>query len=275
MRFLDIFEKPGLIAAHRGDRSRCPENTLSALRSSLGRCDFAEVDIQLSRDGVPVIIHDKTLVRTSNVLQLPQFAGRAPWSVGDFTLTELQSLDYGSWFYINDPFGTLKDHKVSLPKTTYEPLLTLENALQFAQTHSLFLDIEIKAMPKYVSDATVVESVVGLIRKQKMEALVLISSDYHSYLRYCKTLAPEIATAAIEEHRHPDNLITYLKMLKVDAYHPCNTIVDEAPLEALKAAGIFVNVFTVNEIQRRDSLFAKSVNGVFTDYLNKLSTCAE
>ena len=272
MHFLDLFEKPGLIAAHRGDRSRCPENTLSALRSSLGRCDFAEIDIRLSQDGVPVVIHDETLVRTSNVLQLPQFAGRAPWSVGDFTLAELQNLDYGSWFYIDDPFGTLKNHEVSLPKTTCEPLLILEKALQFAKTHSLFLDVEIKAMPQHVSDAGVVKSIISLIRKQKMEALVMISSDYHSYLRQSKVLAPEIATAAIEERRHPDDLIAYLKMLEVDAYHPCNTIVDDAPLEALKAAGTFVNVFTVNDSQRRDSLFAKGVNGVFTDDLGKLYT---
>ena len=272
MHFLALFEKPGLVAAHRGDRSRCPENTLSALRSSLGRCDFAEIDVQLSQDWVPVIIHDKTLVRTSNVLQLPQFAGRAPWSVSDFTLAELQSLDYGSWFYNNNPFGILKNHKLSLPETTHEPLLTLEKALQFARAHKLFLDLEIKAMPKYVSDTVVVETIVGLIQKQKMEVLVMLSSNYHPYLRLCKTLAPEIATAALQERRNPDNLITYLKTIEVDAYHPCETIVDEAPLEALKSAGIFVNVYTVNDLQHRDSLFTKGVNGVFTDDLEKVYT---
>jgi len=272
MHFLDLFEKSGLIAAHRGDRSRCPENTLSALRSSLGRCDFAEIDVQLSSDRVPVIIHDETLVRTSNVLQLPQFAGRAPWSVRDFTLAELQSLDYGSWFYSNDPFGSLKNHKVSVPETTYEQLLTLEKALQFAQTHRLFLDVEIKAMPKDVSDATVVETVVGLIRKQKAESLVLLSSGYHPYLQQCKTLAPETATAALQERRNPDDLIAYLKTVEVDAYHPCDTIIDKAPLKKLKAAGIFVNVYTVNNLQRRDSLFARGVNGIFTDDLEKVYT---
>ncbi len=272
MQFLDLFKKPGLIAAHRGERSRYPENTLAALRSSIGKCDFAEIDVQLSSDGVPVIIHDETLVRTSNVLQLPQFAGRAPWSVSDFTLAELQSLDYGSWFYINDPFGSLKNHKVSLPKITYEPLLTLKKALQFAKTHKFFLDLEIKVMPKQVSDATVVETIVGLIRRQKVETLVMLSSGYHPYLRLCKALAPEIATAALQERRNPDDLITYLKTVGVNAYHPCEKIVDKAPLEELKSAEIFVNVYTVNDLQRQNSLFARGVNGVFTDDLGKAYT---
>lgn len=121
LTFLDLFKKPNLIAAHRGDRSQKPENTLSALVSSIGKCDFIEIDVQLTKDLIPVTIHDDTLDRTSDVSKIGRFANRRPWKVCDFTLEELRSLDFGSWF----------DHK-------YEPILTLEIALIFAKKISNF-----------------------------------------------------------------------------------------------------------------------------------------
>ena len=67
MNFLELFKKPNLIAAHRGDSSQKPENTLSALASSIGKCDFVEIDVQLTKDLIPVIIHNNTLGRTSKI----------------------------------------------------------------------------------------------------------------------------------------------------------------------------------------------------------------
>ena len=68
-----------------------------------------------------------------------------------------------------------------------------------------FLDLEIKAMPKHAPDANVVGTVVSLIKKQKTEALVMLSSDYHPYLRLCKALAPETATTALQADRRSDS----------------------------------------------------------------------
>ncbi|WP_020575493.1 glycerophosphodiester phosphodiesterase family protein [Actinopolymorpha alba] len=86
-----------IIVAHRGASGMAPENTLAAIREAARqRAHFVELDVVLSSDGVPVLIHDTSLARTTNAVQL--FPDRAPWHVGDFTLEELRKLDAGSWF---------------------------------------------------------------------------------------------------------------------------------------------------------------------------------
>ena len=252
MNFLELLKKPNLIAAHRGNSLQKAENTLSALVSSIGKCDFIEIDVQLTKDLVPVIIHDDTLGRTSDVSKIERFEARTPWRVSDFTEEELQSLDFGSWF----------DHK-------YEPILTLEKALYFSKEKHLFLNVEIKDMSNTFSDEAVVQIIINMIRKIQAEHLVLLSSFYHHYLPMCKKLSSEIPTAALQMYKHPSNLIDYLHTLQVDAYHPENRITNQKIVSSLREAGFFVNVFTVNQIKRQKELFNWGVNGVFTDLLEK------
>ena len=267
MNFLDLYARPNLIAAHRGERSRAPENTLRALRQSVGRCDFVEIDVQLSRDGVPVIIHDDTLGRTTDVSEIEAFAPRKPWRVEDFTFEELSSLDFGSWFYRDDPFGEIRAGRVDVPDEYGEGPLTLEAALDFAREQGVFLNVEIKDMHGSFADSEVVETVLGTIKQVRMESLVLLSSFYHPYLKLCKELAPDIPTAALQEYYHPADLIPYLRSLHVDAYNFDDVITDRKTVETVRGAGFFVNVFTVNDVQRQKELFGWGVNGVFTDFL--------
>ena len=250
MDFLELFKKPNLIAAHRGDRSRKPENTLGALVSSVGRCDFAEIDVQLTKDLVPVIIHDETLARTSDISKIKAFEVLAPWRVSDLTLQELEQLDFGTWF-----------------NGSYAPLLTLEKALAFVKEVQLFLNIEIKNISHVFSDEVVVEKIIGLIQRTQTEDLILLSSFYHSYLPLCKTYAPTIPTAALQAHKHPNDLIPYLQGLQADAYHPEEKITTRDIVAHLRDAGFFVNVYTVNDPARQQELFSWGVNGVFTDCL--------
>ncbi len=88
MHLLDKLERP-IIFAHRGASISAPENTLSAfeLAVKLG-ARAIELDAMLSSDGIPVVIHDHTLERTTN--------GRG--FVSDFTCAELMKLDAGAWF---------------------------------------------------------------------------------------------------------------------------------------------------------------------------------
>ena len=251
MNFLELFKRPHLIAAHRGDRSKKPENTLSALASCVGRCDFAEIDVQLTKDLVPVIIHDDTLDRTSNVSTIETFKDRTPWSVYDFTLGELESIDFGSWF-----------------NGKYEPILTLEKALSFAKEEQLYLNVEIKDMSNTFSDDMVVKIIIELINKTQTKHLVLLSSFYHKYLLICKKYTLLIPTAALQAYKHPKDLINYLHTLQVDAYHPEDRITNKKTVEVVRNAGFFVNVYTVNELKRQKKLFEWGVNGIFTDFLD-------
>ncbi|MFF7383715.1 glycerophosphodiester phosphodiesterase family protein [Streptomyces griseoluteus] len=85
------------VIAHRGASAYAPENTLPSIdkAAKLG-FSWVENDVQRTKDGKLVVIHDDSLARTTNVEDV--FPGRAPWKVKDFTAAEIARLDAGSWF---------------------------------------------------------------------------------------------------------------------------------------------------------------------------------
>jgi len=252
MNFLKLFSNTGLIAAHRGARSITPENTMSALKASVGFCDFIEIDVRLSSDCVAIIIHDDTLQRTTNVKEIAAFKSREPFRVSDFTFNELSTLDYGSWF-----------------SGEFEPLLTLRNALAFIKDNKLYMNVQIKDMHNSFCDELVVSTILKEIVDNEIQSHILLSSFRHEYLSMIKERVPNIATAALVEHEHPNRLIEYLKGLHVDAYHLNDELVDKQTVAKLTNAGFFVNVYTVNDQVRAQELFDIGVNAVFSDSLHK------
>ena len=96
------------LVAHRGASAYAPEHTLESYRLAIEQgADFVEQDLQVSKDGVLVCLHDRTLERTTNVeevfperFRMVNVSGkeRKAWFVVDFTLAELKLLDAGSWF---------------------------------------------------------------------------------------------------------------------------------------------------------------------------------
>ncbi|WP_416370454.1 glycerophosphodiester phosphodiesterase [Streptomyces sp. PR69] len=93
----EAYRRPPAVIAHRGASAYAPENTLAAVDAAayMG-FDWVENDVQRTRDGVLVVIHDDSLARTTDVEQ--RFPERSPWKVGDFTAAEIATLDAGSWF---------------------------------------------------------------------------------------------------------------------------------------------------------------------------------
>lgn len=86
-----------LVVAHRGASAYAPENTFAAIDKARDMgFRWVENDVQRTKDGELVIMHDDTLKRTTNVEEV--FPDRAPWKVGDFTAAEIRQLDAGSWF---------------------------------------------------------------------------------------------------------------------------------------------------------------------------------
>lgn len=83
-----------LLIAHRGASSLAPENTISSIQLAINlNVNFVEIDIHLSKDNIPVVIHDPTTQRTTN--------SQSPSLIHNLTLKEIQSLDAGSWFHNN------------------------------------------------------------------------------------------------------------------------------------------------------------------------------
>ncbi|MGW5865518.1 glycerophosphodiester phosphodiesterase [Streptomyces sp. NPDC055239] len=101
-----------LVVAHRGASAYAPENTFAAIDKAADMgFRWVENDVQRTKDGELVIVHDDTLKRTTNVEEL--FPDRAPWKVGDFTAAEIRTLDAGSWFspkYAGQRVPTLKQY---------------------------------------------------------------------------------------------------------------------------------------------------------------------
>jgi glycerophosphoryl diester phosphodiesterase len=97
-------------AAHRGDCKNAPENTLPAFISAVRKgAHMIEFDVQLSRDGEPVLMHDASVRRTTN--------GRG--DAGNLTFAELRSLDAGSWFapsFARTRIPTLREALAAIPR---------------------------------------------------------------------------------------------------------------------------------------------------------------
>ncbi len=242
MNFIELFKKKSLIAAHRGASSKAPENTLLAMKKSVGHCDFIEIDVQLSSDKVAVVLHDKTLERTTNVKELDIYKNRSPYNISDFTFDELNSLDFGEG----------------------EKLLTLKMALEFIKKNSLYLNIEIKDIHDLFRDEIVVSKVLAEVENTGVKNQVLISSFRAEYLELIKKESSNIVTALLAETHH-DNLIEYLHELDVKVYNISKELVDKNLLDNLNAEGIFVNVYVVNDKREQEILFDMGVSAVFTD----------
>ena len=250
MSFWDNLEdKPMLIGAHRGARSLRAENTMGAFEEAIGKSDFIELDVGFSKDGVPIIIHDDTLERTSNVKEVDGFS--KPYNVVDYDYDELLKLDFGSWFKEKD-----KQH-----------IPTLKEVLKFLKKHNFPVNVEIKDMSNTSFDKVAVKKVIEIIKELEMEELVLLSSFNHEYLKEAYALEPNIKRAALQEESHPKDLVNYLNKLHVKMYHPELSLVDENLVNELSEAGIFINVFTVNESEDKDKMYSFGVKSIFTDIL--------
>jgi len=269
-QFFDRFASQPLLIAHRGYRACYPENTLCAFDQSLGRSRMIELDVQLCSDGVAVVFHDQNLTRTTNAALVAKELGLTSLNLCDWRLAQLRLLDIGTWFLHADPFATLRrgladrPHLLSLMP---QHILTLRELLAWAEASRMPLNIEIKDMRHTRMNGLIVPEVIREIRDAGATNEVVISSFNHGYLRSCHTLAPEIATAALQTGAHHPNLIAYLRELGVCAYHPEDSLVEESLVTTLRAAGLQVNVFTINDPSRQQQLFRFGVTGIFTDFL--------
>ncbi|WP_371101451.1 glycerophosphodiester phosphodiesterase [Streptomyces sp. PU_AKi4] len=118
-----------LVIAHRGASAYAPENTLEAVdeAAALG-VDWVENDVQRTRDGELVVLHDDSLRRTTDVEEV--FPDRAPWKVKDFTAAEIARLDAGSWFgsaYAGARVPTLEQFVHRVERHRQKLLLEIKN----------------------------------------------------------------------------------------------------------------------------------------------------
>ena len=259
--------------AHRGASSLAPENTLSAARKGLAvGADMWELDVQLTADDELVVIHDSTLKRTSNVVDL--FPHRRPWQVHEFTLADMRKLDFGSWFIEQDPFGQIAAGVVTgeeLKSYVGEPAPTLEQALLFTKEQNWHVNIEIKDLTQRPGNSQIVDKVIALVEKLNMVNVVLVSSFNHQYLAQIAASYPHVLTGVLDTKPHvrPASL---LRRLGARTYHPRKTYIRLADIEKLKRQGFGVNVRTINDEKTMERLVRAGVSGIFTDFPQALAS---
>jgi glycerophosphoryl diester phosphodiesterase len=232
-----------VIIGHRGASAYYPENTMSAFRAAYEMgAEMIELDILLSKDGVPVVIHDESLERTTNG------AGK----VMEYTYKELSKLDAGSW---------LGDEH------TGERIPSLEEVLQFAKG-KVAVNIEIKT--EVVSNDLregIEEKAYEIVKKYDMQEYVLFSSFDYRAIAHLKELDVNIAVALLYEKQQsndkdPKELV---ENYNADAFNCSYRQFSKKWAEVTSEAGIPVFVYTVNSRRRMKKMIKRGVNGIFSD----------
>lgn len=230
--------------AHRGANRVAPENTLSAFRAAVEMgADGVELDVQLSKDGEIVVIHNFDLDLTTD--------GRGP--VKRKTLAELKTLDAGSHF--SPEFaGT------SVP-TLQEVFVALGPVLLF--------NIELKTTS--FGDEGLEAEVVRLIEDHNMADRVVLSSFNPLSLRRARRTNPHIPLGLLWDSKLSKIPALLFRLLaRPDMLHPHWTTVTPQMSAREKDRGTPINVWTCNEAQDMTRLVKMGVNSIITDRPDRL-----
>jgi glycerophosphoryl diester phosphodiesterase len=233
-----------LWVAHRGAGKLAPENTLAAFRlgASFGYSAF-ECDVKLSADGLPFLLHDATLERTTPAGGL---ASELTWS-------ELSRLDAGGW------------HS---RRYAGEPLPSLDAIARYVQHNGYALNLEIKPTPgdEVATGRAVALACSGLWRASS--APLLFSSFKPEALQAAHAAAPHIPRALLVDTLWPGWFDT-AQALACVAVVSNHRLMDATLLAQLHGAGLRGLCYTVNEPEDARRLLAIGVDGLITDAVDR------
>ena len=235
---------PCLRIAHRGAAGTRPELTRPAFERALEiGVDMIELDVQLTRDERLVVLHDRELGRT--------LQGHGP--VRDCTLAELTELDAGAWFALE--YAGARS-------------LSLDEVLDLTAGEAA-LNVEIKS-PAADWDATARVLVALLEAKDRLHSTI-ISSFETGALRAVREHCEEARLGVLWHSRELDPMWLLAEALKARSIHPQWALVDSAVVGQAHDSGLAVIVWTVNEPETIAHLAALGVDGIISDYPERLS----
>lgn len=230
---LALFQNP-TVMAHRGLSADAPENTLYAFSDAISvGADFIELDVQQTRDGVLVVMHDSNLKRTTGVNK----------DIWDVDYADIQNLDAGSWF---DPAYA----NARIP--------TLEETLQFVDKRAK-LNIEIKPT-KHGSD-TLEQDVAELITRYQYTDACYVTSFSYGSLKKVKEANPEIRTGYLMSVAYGQ----FYSLKYADAFSLNKVFVTSQVVNAAHQQGKQIFAWTVNGMSEVRSLCNLHVDSIITD----------
>jgi glycerophosphoryl diester phosphodiesterase len=262
-----------MIIAHRGASGLAPENTLRAFRLAIALgAEGVEMDVQLTADGTPVVIHDAHVNRTTN--------GRGP--VAGLTLEELTGLDAGRWF---DRRLALRPGVRKAIERIYkeggnnhvyssENVPTLEAALDVLAPSSLArIYIELKCDKR--NRAEMADAILAIVRCLQIEESVTLLSFDHEAIRHVKRIAPRIRTAATfpvsgRALVTSRSIIESVKDAEADEAALHYGIATQRVVSVLHESGIEVSAWTANRPLVMRRLIASGVDAIMTNFPDRL-----
>lgn len=221
------------LTAHRGASTSAPENTMPAMEAAVDQmADFAELDVQETRDGVLVLFHDSTLERIDGTRR----------TIRSLSWDELQQVDAGGW-YSEQYSGT------RIPK--------LEDVIEYVRGR-MMLNIEIKYAG---ASSDLPEKVVDCIRENDFVEQCVVTSTSLSYLKRVKAADPDIYTgyilSAAYGSYYEDDAIDFISLISSSA--------NRKLIERVHACGKEVHVWTVNKKSELERMKMIGVDNIITD----------
>jgi glycerophosphoryl diester phosphodiesterase len=222
-----------IVMAHRGASAVAPENTLVAYEKAMEMgADYAELDVRQTKDGAIVLMHDKTVHRTTGMKGF----------VWDFTLEELKQLEAGSWFG---------------EKYKGEPIPTLEEVIRLVQGR-MKLNIEVKISE---NEPGIAQKVVDIVRAENFSKNCMITSFDMETIKTFKVIGPDLRTGFIfDKEYRPDVFEGNWDILSSNY-----KLVDAEFMCLAKKSGKKTYVWTVNEREEMLRLIGLGVDGIITD----------
>jgi glycerophosphoryl diester phosphodiesterase len=257
--FIDI-EKPNMnnlrkveLVAHRGASGYAPENSIAAFQLALDyKADIIELDVHQSKDGEAIVIHDATLERTTN----------GTGSVVDFPTSELIQLDNGTWFN---------------PEFSNERIPTLDSAIKLINGQCILL-IEIKRGKEEIYEG-LGKRVVDLIHANRANSWCIVQAFDSDYIREVNGYDPSVNTQklivsdldlfpAYTDYKFQWGWIASgLDITALNSYHKLLT---RSQVESRHKNGWKTYIYTVNDPSIMKKMINMGVDGIITDYPDRL-----
>ncbi|QNN55040.1 hypothetical protein H9L09_13225 [Nocardioides mesophilus] len=233
--------------AHRGASAYAPENTLAALRKAIARdADLAEFDVQRTRDGAVVLLHDATLERTTDVRRV--FPDRGPWRVGDFSYAEIARLDAGSW---------------KGPEYAGERIPLLTEALEVLRPSGLGALVELKHPRLYPGLVAELATLLDEDRRgPAAPGSVIVQSFDESAARELKGRVPSVPVGVLGSPAR-DRLASIASW--ADLVNPHHHRADRSYVDEVRRHGLQCFVWTVDRPVAMRRAVRAGVDGVITN----------
>lgn len=238
------FPRPSWILGHRGARSEAPENTLSAFDTAMKLgADGVEFDVSLSRDGIPVVIHDESLSRTTD----------GEGFVKDHTALELSLLNASK----------------PIPGYKKESVPTLEQTLSSLPDHAI-ANVELKFSGNF-DKPFFVDAVLKVLGEHEQRLRLIISSFDGELLSIFRSRAEKLVISLLLSHkdRWPKSL-SYFLSIRPDALHLSPKLLSPMIMKLARSLGLKVAIWTINDISTAKKLWAMGVDGIFTDQVRRM-----